>query len=602
MKYHHRRLVCVAMGSRARQWRMRVGLGFVIATFFFTMTGLGFAVAWLALYAALQFIELRAFRADDRDQNWVASTAYCWAAIGYIALNNLVFGAFAVRQAFTTYELGLVSAALLIAGAIINGVIVSAGSRHLTWASIGPQILCFSALAIATTLDGASAWRSAQVAGASLLFVMAAVAASHQLAKTLRTVGDGKLAAEKANRAKSEFLANMSHEIRTPLNGVVSMAHLLASSPLSGRDREMVDVIRTSAETLTSLLSDILDTARIEAGEVALEDGPYHLGDLLRSVGALYRLKTEEKGVRLLLDLPPEADRVVVGDAGRVRQILNNLISNAVKFTAIGHVAVSARLLDGDRIRLKVSDSGIGFDAAAGASVFARFQQADGSITRRFGGTGLGLSISRDLAGLMGGSMGCSSTPGVGSEFWADLPFIPGATAPAGGTQGEADMDQTGGRTLRILVADDNATNLRVVALILEPLGVEVTLVNDGLEALCAFQAAPYDIVLMDMQMPVMDGLTAIRKIRMFERESDRARTGIVVLSANAMAEHVTAAFEAGADDHVAKPIRPAELITSISRLALPASEDPVDSLERSERCPMPRPGSVSSNAPLGKA
>jgi len=565
------------MASRARQWRTRVALGCVIATFFFTMTGFGFAVAWLGLYATLQLIELRAFRADDRVENWVASTAYCWSAIAYIALNNLVFGAFAARQAFTGHELGLVSAALLIAGAIINGVIVSAGSRHLTWASIGPQILCFSTLAVATMLDGGSAWRSAQVAGASMLFVMAAVTASHQLAKTLRTVGDGKLAAEKANRAKSEFLANMSHEIRTPLNGVVSMADLLARSPLSDRDREMVDVIRTSGETLSNLLSDILDTARIEAGEVSLENGPYHLGDLLRSACALYRLKAQEKGVQLLLDLPEGADRVVVGDACRVRQILNNLISNAVKFTAIGHVAVSVRLLEGGRIRLKVSDSGIGFDAAAGADVFTRFQQADGSITRRFGGTGLGLAISRDLARLMGGSMGCASTPGVGSEFWADLPFIPGAVASTGEEeQGEPELDQEDGRALKILVADDNATNLKVVALVLEPLEVEVTLVDDGLEALCAYQAAPYDIVLMDMQMPVMDGLTAIRKIRAFERESNLAHAGIAVLSANAMAEHVTAAYEAGADEHVAKPIRPADLITSIRRLASPASRQAV--------------------------
>jgi signal transduction histidine kinase len=326
MKHEHRRLVSVAMASRARQWRTRVGLGCVIALFFFTMTGVAFAVAWLAVYAALQFVELRAFRSAGRGEAWVASTAYCWAAIAYITLNNIAFGAFAARQAFTGHELGLVSAALLIAGTIINGVIVSAGSRHLTWASIGPQILCFAALAAATMQQGGSLWRSAQIAAASALFVMAAVVASNQLAKTLRTVAEGRLAAEKANRAKSVFLANMSHEIRTPLNGVVSMADLLARSSLSSRDREMVDVIRTSGETLSSLLSDILDTARIEAGEVALEEAPYHLGDLLRSAGALYRLKAEEKGVRLLVDVPAEADRVVIGDAGRVRQILNNQV------------------------------------------------------------------------------------------------------------------------------------------------------------------------------------------------------------------------------------------------------------------------------------
>lgn len=273
-----RRLVGVAMIARARQWRTRVGLGLIISLAFFTMTGVAFAVGWLAVYAASQIAELRAFKARSRPQDWVPATGWCWTAIGFIGLNNIVFGAFAARQALGGSELGLVGAALLIAGAIVNGVIVSAGSRHLTMASLGPQILCFAALAVSTIAGGHSALQGAQIAGASLLFVLAATAASLQLAAKLKEAEDGRRAAEAANVAKSQFLANMSHEIRTPLNGVVSMADLLSRSNLDQADREMVDIIRSSGDSLTTLLSDILDMARIEAGELALEQEAYDLG------------------------------------------------------------------------------------------------------------------------------------------------------------------------------------------------------------------------------------------------------------------------------------------------------------------------------------
>ena len=565
MDVPQRRLIGVAMTARARQWRTRVGLGVIIALAFFTMTGLPFAVGWLVLYALLQVIELRLFEAEGRPEGWAPSQRWCWAAVAFISLNNLVFGSFAARQAFGHAELGLVGAALLIAGAIVNGVIVSAGSRHLTWASIGPQILCFSALAVATVVGGHPLLLAAQIGGASILFICAATAASFQMSAKLKQAEDGRQAAETANVAKSQFLANMSHEIRTPLNGVVSMADLLSRSSLVPADREMVDIIRSSGDVLNNLLSDILDMARIEAGEIRLEQAPYHLGEVLRATCALFSLRAEEKNISLSLDLPDDLDRMIIGDCGRTRQVLSNLISNAVKFTSIGGISLSVRFTPEGLMRLKVTDTGIGFDSHKGADVFARFQQADGSITRRFGGTGLGLSISRDLVGLMGGSMGCSSIPGVGSEFWADLPFVKAAVdereAPENSTSAPLD------RAVRILVADDHATNLKVVALILEQAGVDSLAVQNGLEAVNAFRAAPFDAVLMDMQMPVMDGLTAIRQIRSIEHERGLARVPIAVLSANAMADHVAAAMEAGADAHIAKPIKPATLIDALAGL-----------------------------------
>jgi len=565
MNITERRLVGVAMVARAGQWRTRVGLGLVIAFAFFTLTGLEFAVGWLAIYTSLQIAELKAFKATQRDEGWVPAQIWCWAAVGFISVNNLVFGSFAARQAFSGSELGLVGAALLIAGAIVNGVIVSAGSKQLTWASIGPQILCFSALALSALMGGHSPLVAAQIAGASLLFILAATAASFQLSIKLKEADDGRQSAEAANVAKSQFLANMSHEIRTPLNGVVSMAELLQHSQLSVTDREMVDIIRSSADTLTTLLSDILDTARIEAGEIALEDVPYHFGDMLRATGSLFAVKAAEKNVELTLDLPAELDRAIVGDAGRTRQVLSNLVSNAVKFTSIGRVTISARLTPEGLMRVKVSDTGIGFDHQSDTDVFDRFQQADGSITRRFGGTGLGLSISRDLVTLMGGTMGCSSIPGVGSEFWADLPFV--AAEELQPDSPGIDQAPSIHRPVRVLVADDHATNLKVVDLILGQAGVQSLAVENGLEAVHAFRAGAFDVVLMDMQMPVMDGLTAVREIRRLEHELGLGRTPIAVLSANAMVEHIAAAMDAGADLHIAKPIKPATLIDALSCL-----------------------------------
>lgn len=565
MDVYQRRLIGVAMAARARQWRTRSGIGLVVALAFFTMTGPVFAGAWLAFYCALQVIEVRIFRAHRQPEHWTPSASWCWTSVAFVAFNNVAFGAFAARQAFAGEEFGLVGASLLIAGAIINGVIVSAGSRQLTWASIGPQILCFSVLSLSTVSAGHPPLLAAQLAGASLLFVLAAIAASHQLAAKLKEAEAGRSAAETANIAKTQFLANMSHEIRTPLNGVVSMADLLSRSPLEAGDREMVEIIRSSGDTLTTLLSDILDMARIEAGEVALEAVPYHLGDTLRAACALFSLRAQEKALDLSLDLPDHFDHVVLGDAGRMRQVINNLISNAVKFTSIGKILVSVRSLEGGRMRLKVSDTGIGFDSSNGPDVFARFQQADGSITRRFGGSGLGLAISRDLVELMGGTMGCSSMPGIGSEFWADLPVI--MCDDAQPIAEDAVVELPVERALRVLVADDHAVNLKVVSLILDQAGVESLLVENGAEAVHAFRAGRFNAILMDMQMPVMDGLTAIREIRKIEHEQGLPPTPIAVLSANAMAEHVAAAFASGSDDHLAKPIRPDSLIATLHRL-----------------------------------
>ncbi len=370
-------------------------------------------------------------------------------------------------------------------------------------------------------------------------------------------------AAESANRSKSEFLANMSHEIRTPLNGVVGMADLLRRSDLSAKDREMVEIIRSSAATLDRLLSDIMDLARIEAGQIEIEAEPFHLGETVRAVANLSRLKADEKGVRLEIEVAPEADRRFHGDMVRVRQVATNLVSNAVKFTSAGRVSVRVGVTEAGVVRLEVEDTGVGFDPALKEQIFGRFQQADGSITRRFGGTGLGLAISRDLAELMGGVLDCDSVPGVGSRFWFEI------SLPVSEAAAEADVadefESEPGRAIRVLAADDHPTNRKVLELMLSDFGAEVVSVEDGEQALTSFREGGFDIVLMDMQMPVMDGLTAVSEIRKLERKEGRIRTPILMLTANALPEHVEAGAAAGADGHVSKPVTAQGLLNALA-------------------------------------
>ena len=378
--------------------------------------------------------------------------------------------------------------------------------------------------------------------------------------------------AEEASRSKSDFLANMSHEIRTPLNGVVAMADALARSDLGPREREMVDIVRSSSGTLERLLSDILDTAKIESGQITIEPAPFHLADVVRETAALWRPKAEAKGVALRIEIPPGAERLVHGDVVRIRQVLTNLVSNALKFTGEGEVRLSVEDAADDHVRFTVSDTGVGFEPAQRARIFGRFHQADGSITRRFGGTGLGLAISRELAELMGGRLDCESEPGVGSRFWFEA-SLPPANADDIGPAPVADVDVDEG-SLRILLADDHPANRKVIEVLMSGVAADLVCVADGQEALEAFREGGFDLVLMDMQMPVMDGLTATAEIRAFETRQGWARTPVLMLTANAMADHIEAGRKAGADGHLAKPVTTATLFAAISRVLAAAPQD----------------------------
>ncbi len=386
---------------------------------------------------------------------------------------------------------------------------------------------------------------------------------------------DAKAAAEAANTAKSEFLANMSHEIRTPLNGVIGIVDALSRTSLSPEQAEMVSLIRGSGVTLERLVSDILDVSKIEAGQLDLESRPFDLEEALEPL-AVMRARAEDKGLAFRVDRAPEARGLFVGDSTRIRQVLGNLLSNAIKFTSEGSITVRVETWPDDpdapsaphQLAIAVEDTGVGFNAGHASRLFERFNQADSTITRRFGGTGLGLSICRSLVVMMGGSIEARSTPGAGSRFRFVLPL------DRAGSLAEYDARESGpgstappiaGRQLRVLLAEDHPTNQRVVQLILGGQGAEVVTADDGAQAVAAFKSDTFDVVLMDMQMPVMDGLTATRAIRAFEASKPhRPRTPIVMLSANAMAEHRADSMAAGADSHVAKPITAASLIAGI--------------------------------------
>jgi PAS domain S-box-containing protein len=358
-----------------------------------------------------------------------------------------------------------------------------------------------------------------------------------------------------ASRAKSQFLATMSHEIRTPLNGILGIAQVMAMAELSELQRQRLQVIRESGESLLCILNEILDLSKVEAGKLELEQIEFNLEGLLKSACAPYFPIALDKGVSLRVEAE-EVGCSYRGDPTRIRQVVTNLISNAVKFTSTGMITVIANSTP-TGVDISVSDTGIGIPPTALAQIFAPFEQADASMTRRYGGTGLGLAIVRKLVGLM------TSELGEGSSFRIRLPLQQVASGVAESQTLNADEVKIE-RSIRLLAAEDNGTNRLVLRTLLNQLGIEPTIAVNGREALDAWRSGSWDVILMDLQMPVMDGLAATRAIRAEEAALNRDRTPILALTANAMPHQIAECLASGIDALVAKPIDVRALMTAI--------------------------------------
>ncbi|MFC7300174.1 ATP-binding protein [Cognatiluteimonas weifangensis] len=431
------------------------------------------------------------------------------------------------------------------------------GSRFLH-AAIGFAVVTFLIVILRTPYWQANPWLGWGLLGGL-------VAVPLYLSSLLRALTRATEAAKAASEAKSRFLANMSHELRTPLNGIVGMAELLATTPMSPEQRDSAEVIRTSARALQLLVDDVLDFATIEAGKLRRSDTDFSLVELTRSVHVMLLPSAQAKGLTLETGIAREVPDALHGDSGHVRQILINLLSNAIKFTEHGKVSLDVQLLQADaagaRLRFCVRDTGIGIPEDYLGRIFDAFEQVDSGRGRRFGGTGLGTTIAKVLTELLGGRIGVESRLGAGSMFWFELPFRLGAATGAAATESSNVIafddpfvrHRARVRSLRILVADDQAANLLVMRRLLEKAGHRPQVVEDGNDVLNALEAQQYDAVIIDLHMPGVSGIEIMKQMRFIE--AGRARTPFIVLTADATPEARLESERAGAYAFLTKPL-----------------------------------------------
>ena len=550
-----------AMVVRRRNLSLRLAIGASVGAVFTPILGWTLVLPWLVVWVALQLLEMSCTRRIEsaRDITRVrAPPVLC-----LVFVTNLVFMTIGLAAMLRGEDLMMSCGVLLMAGALLNAGATSGVSSAVFIASSAPAAIIGLALVLITLSSGEPAPVIFALAGALALMMFAVYAMRDVSVKALRT-------AKAASDSKGEFLANLSHEIRTPLNGVLGMAQAMEAGELPQDQRQRLDVINRSGRALLTLLNDVLDLAKVEAGKLEIELREVDVAEVSRDLARTFDVSSRQKGVPVEIEVDGDVEGPWLGDPTRIRQILTNLISNAVKFTSEGQVAISLRR-EAEGVSVLVADSGIGIPADRLAQVFDKYAQASSSTSRQFGGTGLGLAICRDLAVLMNGEITVESRLGGGSVFrlWLPLQRWAGPRAEAGAMRA-VEMDFA---RLRVLAAEDHETNQMVLQLLLAQVGIEVHIVPNGRAAVEAWKNETWDLILMDVQMPELDGPAATREIRLEERRTGRRPTPILALTANAMRHQIEAYLACGMDGHVAKPLEFLRLIEAVAAAVEPTGE-----------------------------
>ncbi len=530
-------------------------------------------VGWLAAVGAFLIINQALGRWIDRTA--VPRPNQEWIFAGVTFLYTSAYGLLPLALVVDGSRSAAVAGAAMLGAVSLSSTAEFSISRRIGGASL-LAVLLTAILSLARPAPGESPGQAliAFVAAAAFLaYVLVAAlhraAAERKLVQALAVAREKEAEAAAANAAKTTFLATMSHEIRTPLNGVLGMLQVMQTGELSHAQRERLAIARQSGEGLTAVLNDVLDLSKIEAGRLEIETVAFDLPALLIGCHHAFSVLAIEKGLRCTLTLAPEARGLYHGDAQRLRQVIGNLLSNAVKFTDTGTVDLSARL-NGEDLEIAVTDTGVGVAPADLDRLFGKFSQLDASTTRRHGGTGLGLAISRELCALMGGAIAVISALDHGSTFTIRLPAARLSPAPPAEVAPPTVAPSLPAPSpLRVLAAEDNLVNQLVLKAILAQAGITPTLVANGAQAVEAWLEHDWDVVLMDVHMPVMDGVAATQGIRRLEAAEDRPRTRIIALTANAMGHQVQALLADGFDDHVAKPIDVAMLFAALDRATM---------------------------------
>ena len=555
---------------RYRELKTRLGLAVILAAIGWAIAPSPWPLVWFGAVIATQVIDWAAFRSVRLDPKRPTSRGREILYCAVVALNVVVYSALAAYLWFTGGEVGRVFAMIQTAGGLLHVSLHMHHHRPLLFSAATPHATYFIGLpVISSVVDGRP--QELLIAVGGLLYLMHLVVSVRQSARTTQAMrqanaaaDEARHAAEEASAAKSDFLAVISHEIRTPMNAVISAANLLRRTRLDTDQREHVSMLMDAGDLMMGLLNDVLDFSKIEAGQMTFESAETDVEAKLTALRRLWEPKARANGVRLLVMMDDEGPAFIRTDPLRLQQILFNLVSNAVKFTDKGRIEVEAiwRAETSEMI-FAVRDTGVGIPADRLEHVFSSFQQAEAGTTRRFGGTGLGLTISRRLAEMMGGSLTVMSEVGVGSIFTLTLPVEAVEDASAAPEAQAVETVSLHGRS--ILAADDHEVNRRILALLLEPHGCRLTFAVNGAEAVDVAGVERFDAILMDMQMPVMDGLEATRRIRL---GGPNGRTPIIALTANAMDVHKAAWDAAGVHAFLTKPIDPVLLAQTLGEAA----------------------------------